>query len=214
MNIKNKFIKQMCISCVAMIFINACSFAGKDPNDNSSQIPFSAEQISTSEPQNENSIPTPTPSENEKEPLSVFATQIIDKNSNRMDNINLALKAINGKVICIGKEFSFNAATGKRSFANGYLEAPVIVNEKKEMGIGGGICQVSTTLFNAAELAGMDITERYSHSVNVSYVEEGRDATVVYGLKDLKFINNTEKNVKIEAKIENDTVVVKFWDAN
>lgn len=103
---------------------------------------------------------------------------------NRSRNIEIAANSISGRYIAPGVSFSYNQATGSRSSANGYLEAPVIINGKVEPGTGGGVCQVSTTLFNAVILSGLAVTERTCHYSPASYAPIGRDATVAEGSLD------------------------------
>lgn len=92
---------------------------------------------------------------------------------NRSRNIEIAANSISGRYIAPGVSFSYNQATGSRSSANGYLEAPVIINGKVEPGTGGGVCQVSTTLFNAVILSGLAVTERTCHYSPASYARSG-----------------------------------------
>lgn len=124
-------------------------------------------------------------------------TPLLDDSASRVENINLACGAINGVVIYPGGSFSFNETVGRRTEANGYGDAPVLVNGHKEDGCGGGVCQVSSTLYMAALEAGLQIDERHPHSHGVGYAPEGKDATVVFGEKDLAFTNNTDKIITL-----------------
>jgi vancomycin resistance protein YoaR len=110
---------------------------------------------------------------------------------NRIHNVQLVAHLVDNKVIAPGATFSFNGTTGERSAEKGFLQAPVIVNGELETGIGGGVCQVSTTVFNAAYEAGLRITARTNHSLYISHYPLGRDATVNYPDVDLKFVNDT-----------------------
>jgi vancomycin resistance protein YoaR len=110
---------------------------------------------------------------------------------NRIHNVQLVAHLIDGTLIAPGDTFSFNGTTGERTAAKGFLEAPVIVNGELTTGLGGGICQVSTTVFNAAFEAGLKITERVNHALYISHYPQGRDATVNYPDVDLKFVNDT-----------------------
>ena len=109
---------------------------------------------------------------------------------NRGDNIGIAAYALNDKIIKSGWVFSFNDTVGPRTYSAGYYNAPVIVNGKTEDGVGGGVCQVSSTLYNAVLLAGLTPTERTPHYFPSSYVSSGRDATVADGSIDFKFRND------------------------
>jgi vancomycin resistance protein YoaR len=110
---------------------------------------------------------------------------------NRIHNVQLVAHLVDGKLIAPGATFSFNGATGERTAEKGFLEAPVIINGELQTGLGGGICQVSTTVFNAAYEAGLPITARTNHALYISHYPLGRDATVNYPDIDLKFVNDT-----------------------
>ena len=110
---------------------------------------------------------------------------------NRIHNVQLVARLIDDHYIAPGSEFSFNATTGERNADKGFLEAPVIINGELKNGLGGGVCQVSTTTFNAAYEAGLSITDRTNHALYISHYPQGRDATVNYPDTDLKFVNDT-----------------------
>lgn len=120
--------------------------------------------------------------------------------SNRSSNIRLAAEHISGTYLKPGGDFSYNQSTGSRSAENGYKEAPVIINGKLEPGSGGGVCQVSSTLFNATLLAGLQITDRTCHFSPVAYVPIGRDATVAEGYLDFRFINHLKHGIYVYAE--------------
>jgi vancomycin resistance protein YoaR len=111
--------------------------------------------------------------------------------ANRIHNVQLVAHLIDDHLIAPGEEFSFNKTTGERTAAKGFLEAPVIINGELETGLGGGVCQVSTTVFNAAYEGGLKITARTNHALYISHYPQGRDATVDYPDVDLKFVNDT-----------------------
>ena len=131
--------------------------------------------------------------------LATYTTYFDASNTNRSTNLRLAIKSINGTVLQPGDTFSFNGVVGERTAARGYKTAIVFEGGQSVPGLGGGICQVSSTLFNAALMANQKIVERHYHSATISYVPLGRDATVAYGSKDFKFRNNKSVPVKIEA---------------
>jgi vancomycin resistance protein YoaR len=110
---------------------------------------------------------------------------------NRIHNVQLVAHLVDGKLIAPGATFSFNGATGERSAEKGFLTAPVIINGEVQTGLGGGVCQVSTTVFNAAFEGGLPITTRTNHALYISHYPLGRDATVNYPDVDLKFVNDT-----------------------
>jgi len=135
--------------------------------------------------------------------LATFTTSYASSSRNRAGNIDTAARAIDGVVIMPGEEFSYNKTVGPRNRESGFLLAPVIVNGQLVPGIGGGICQVSSTLYNAALLSNMKIVARSHHSHPVPYVPSGRDATVSYGAIDFKFRNTTDAPIAIEIKTAN-----------
>lgn len=113
--------------------------------------------------------------------------------ANRLHNVALVAKLIDDHLIPPGDTFSFNGTTGERNAAKGFLAAPVIINGELQTGLGGGVCQVSTTTFNAAYEAGLQIDERWNHALYISHYPLARDATVNYPDQDLKFTNDTGK---------------------
>ncbi len=116
----------------------------------------------------------------------------------RTNNLKLASKAINGTILAPGETFSFNQIVGKRTSARGYKPAHVFAGaEETVMGVGGGVCQVASTIFNAALLGNFQIVERHQHSQRVAYVPLGRDAAIYWGSQDFKFKNNTSRPVKM-----------------
>lgn len=124
----------------------------------------------------------------------------------RTDNLYVSAKYMNGYILAPGEVFSFNGATGPRTFERGYSMAPVVGG----MGIGGGVCQTATTIYNAARIAGMEIVERHPHSIQVGYVPPGRDATVT-NYVDMKFRNSTDKFIQIRSGAGGGHVWVQLW---
>ncbi len=150
----------------------------------------------------------------EPKPLELraeFSTGYSTSGEERKHNIALAAKALDHALIAPGEEFSFNARVGERSAARGYKEAKIIVNGKFTEGIGGGVCQVSTTLYNAALCAGMRITEYHPHSLQVGYVKPGADAMVNYYFADLRFVNVTKNPVYLKTKADGKTLTVQVY---
>ncbi|WP_195576240.1 VanW family protein [Paenibacillus sp. 1001270B_150601_E10] len=131
--------------------------------------------------------------------IGAYVTYYNSRNKNRSENIALAAKTINNVVVFPGERFSFNQIVGKRTKDKGYKRAPVIVRGEMFEDVGGGICQVSSTLFNAADRAGLKIVERYTHSRRVPYVPSGRDATVSWYGPDFVFQNSYHEPVLIRA---------------
>jgi vancomycin resistance protein YoaR len=131
--------------------------------------------------------------------------------ANRIHNVQLVARLIDGKLIAPGATFSFNGATGERTAEKGFLEAPVIINGELETGLGGGVCQVSTTVFNAAYEAGLPITSRTNHALYISHYPLGRDATVDYPNVDLKFVNDTGKWLLLRTFVGSSSLVVNLY---
>ncbi|HEY2777269.1 MAG TPA: VanW family protein [Gaiellaceae bacterium] len=131
--------------------------------------------------------------------------------ANRIHNVQLVAHLVDNKLIAPGATFSFNGTTGERSAAKGFLEAPVIVNGELQTGLGGGVCQVSTTVFNAAYEAGLPITERTNHALYISHYPLGRDATVNYPDVDLKFVNNTDHWLLLRTVVGSSSLVVTLY---
>lgn len=137
-------------------------------------------------------------------------TEIKDKEENRLENISLACASTTETALMPGEVFSFNEKTGKRSIARGYKEASVIISGEKSRGIGGGVCQVSTTIYMAAINCGLEVIEVHHHSLPVSYAPQNTDAAVVYGYKDLKIKNNTNDAVILYTWTDNEKIFAKF----
>ncbi|CDQ40314.1 VanW family protein [Virgibacillus salexigens] len=145
--------------------------------------------------------------------LGSYVTYFKKGNKERSHNIALAAEAINNHVIFPGEVFSFNEVVGERTTNRGYKRAPVIVKGELSEGIGGGICQVSSTLFNAVDLKGIQIVERYAHSRSVPYVPPGRDATVSWWGPDFTFKNKYNQPVLIRAKAGNGKMMVRIFSS-
>ena len=138
-------------------------------------------------------------------------TEFNEKLSNRVNNIAAAAEAINGKVIPPRSTFSFNDTVGPRTEENGFEEALVIIENEFVEGIGGGVCQVSTTLYNAALKANLGIEERFRHSKLINYVPPGLDAAVAFGLLDLKLSNKSDGYMVINAQVNNNSITVNIF---
>jgi vancomycin resistance protein YoaR len=130
---------------------------------------------------------------------------------NRIHNVELVSHLIDNKLIAPGATFSFNETTGARTAAKGFLEAPVIINGELQTGLGGGVCQVSTTVFNAAYEAGLKITERTNHALYISHYPQGRDATVDYPNIDLKFVNDTDHWLLLRTYVSSSSLTVDLF---
>lgn len=136
--------------------------------------------------------------------IASAVTNASSSSSNRLANIRLAAQIINGTCLKPGETFSFNGVVGERTEKRGFKTATAYSGGKVVEDVGGGICQVSTTLFNAAVKADMKIVERHNHSLTVGYVDKGKDAAVDWGNQDLRFTNNTDDNVYIACLVTDD----------
>lgn len=146
--------------------------------------------------------------------IGQYVTYFNARNQSRAHNISLAAQAINNYVVFPNETFSFNQVVGIRTAEKGYKRAPVIVKGELSEGIGGGICQVSSTLFNAVDRAGLRIVERFSHSRSVPYVPPGRDATVSWYGPDFRFQNKYNQPILIRAKKYGGSMVVMLYSSD
>lgn len=146
--------------------------------------------------------------------IGYYVTYYNSGNADRSYNIALAAKAIDGTVVFPGETFSFNKVVGIRTTDKGYRRAGIIVRGEMSEGVGGGICQVSSTLFNAVDRAGLKVVQRYSHSRHVSYVPPGRDATVSWGGPDFVFDNEYNQPVLIRAFAGGGSMVVNIFSSD
>ncbi|MFC9600039.1 VanW family protein [Peribacillus butanolivorans] len=145
--------------------------------------------------------------------IGEYRTYFNVNNKNRYNNIALATEAINNYVVFPGEKFSFNQAVGKRTVNKGYLPARVIVKGEFSEGVGGGICQVSSTLYNAIDNAGLKTIQRYSHTRHVPYVPPGRDATVSWYGPDFRFKNKYNQPILIRATTQEGTVSISVYSS-
>jgi len=143
--------------------------------------------------------------------ISSATTNFGASSENRSTNIKIAADAINGKIVMPGETFSFNDTVGARSQINGYTTAKGIINNKVVDDIGGGVCQVSTTLYNAILRTNIVSLERYPHTMHSSYIGTGLDATVAYGLLDYRFKNSYSYPIYIESTVQNKTVTFVIY---
>ena len=144
--------------------------------------------------------------------LATYSTTIKDNSSGRLVNIRLTCNTLNGTIINPGDTFSFNNVVGEPTVEKGYQEATVIINHESEKGIGGGNCQVSSTLYNAIlAIPSLVVTERHEHGKDVTYVPEGKDAAVSYGSLDLKFRNDTGNKIRIDLATDDKSITAKIF---
>ena len=144
--------------------------------------------------------------------ISEFTTKIYTKDKKRQNNINITCSTLNDTYVESGETFSFCNTVGKATTSKGYEKADVFRDGEVIKALGGGNCQVSTTLYNAVlNVDGLDVTERHKHSNSVPYIENGKDAAVSYGSYDFKFVNNIGNKIKISASCDSDYVYIKLF---
>lgn len=209
-------------------------------NKNSNNSNYSTSKVSTNEQQSNNSInitsndsisnnvenssnnivndtSSNTTAKNEtqkkEEVLSSFSTKIYNKDSARQNNVSITCSNLNNTIVKNNTTFSFCSTLGPATSAKGYQEADIFDKDgNKKKGLGGGNCQVSTTLYNAVlKVPNLDVTERHEHSNKVPYISQGKDAAVAYGSYDFKFKNNTGYDIKISAKNAANNVVITLY---
>ena len=148
-----------------------------------------------------------------EEAIASFTTKIYNKDSARQNNIAITTSKLNDTIVKNGTNFSFCNTVGPATSAKGYQEADIFDKDgNKKKGLGGGNCQVSTTLYNAVlKVPNLDVTERHEHSNKVPYISQGKDAAVAYGSYDFKFKNNTGYDIKISAKNAANNVVITLY---
>lgn len=140
--------------------------------------------------------------------LSTYTSKYDVSNRNRSTNLEIAASKLNNVILLPGETFSYNQTVGERTISNGFKEASIYTSKGVEYGLGGGICQVSSTLYNAVLEANLDIVERKNHRYAVTYVPNGRDATVAYGSIDFKFKNSRTYPIKLIASAQNGIVSI------
>ena len=143
--------------------------------------------------------------------LGTCSTNYQASNTNRTTNLILAANKINGTVLLPNEEFSYNKVVGERTIAAGYKSAATFSNGKVVDGLGGGICQISSTLYDAVVFANLKVTTRRNHQFVTSYLPAGKDATVVWGAQDFKFVNSRKYPIRITATVENGVATIQVW---
>ena len=159
----------------------------------------------------QNQIEQSIPKEPVETNLSEFSTKLLSRTDSRLNNIRITCNTINGTTIHAGESFSFNSIVGKSTTSKGYQEADVIINGEKKQGLGGGNCQVSSTIYNAVlQTSGLVVTERHPHGKPVAYIEKDHDAAISYGSMDLKFRNDTGYDIKLYVSSDDSYVSVRI----
>lgn len=179
--------------------VNTTENANQTPEQNSSNNESQAN--STNSTNTESSKP-------KEEQLATFSTKIYSKDSARQNNINITCSTLNGTIVKNGATFSFCGTVGQATSDKGYQKADIFDrNGNKKKGLGGGNCQISSTLYNAVlAVPSLVVTERHEHSNYVPYVPKGKDAAVAYGSYDFKFRNDSGNDIKITASTDGKNV--------
>lgn len=205
-----------------LVLIFTLAGCGKEENtentNNGTQIQRTAtEENRTIENKVETVVEKPkeVKEEKPKEEIEIgkFTTKIYTKDSERQNNLQITCSTLNGTTVEPGKTFSFTGTVGKATSAKGYQEADIFdSNGNKKKGLGGGNCQVSSTLYNAVlETPNLEVVERHEHSNKVPYVKQGKDAAVAYGSVDFKFKNNNDYTIKITAEATKNNVTITIF---
>lgn len=143
--------------------------------------------------------------------IAAYATSLRGRTRSQVHNAQLALAALDGTTVAPGKEFSFAQVVGPWTQDRGYRKAPVSYSGDMTLDWGGGVCQASTTLYNAALFAGLPIRERHRHYWAASYVPPGQDAAVAYPNIDLRFQNALRHPIRISARIQGESILVRLY---
>ena len=175
-----------------------------DNNDNTNNSGNETSQNDTQDSNTTNNTTEIRSGITKEQTISSFSTKIYSKDSSRQNNIEITCNTLNGTIVNAGETFSFCQTVGKATTSKGYEKAEIYDhNGKKKEGLGGGNCQVSSTLYNAVlAVPSLVVTERHEHSNNVPYVAKGKDAAVAYGSYDFKFRNNLSNSIKILASTD------------
>ena len=211
---KNKWIVVFIIFLLIAIGVGIYLYYTKNNKNND----YTAEKTSSSNEINNNSDSTyentnTAPSETIKEEtISSFSTKLYSKDTSRQNNIKITCNTLNNTIVNSGETFSFCQTVGQATTSKGYEKADIYdKNGNKKQGLGGGNCQVSTTLYNAVlAVPSLVVTERHEHSNNVPYVKKGLDAAVAYGSYDFKFRNNLTNGIKILASTDDNYVYISL----
>ena len=194
---------------------NSVSSENQDANNlqntNNLQNQNTSEENTQTPSNSENLTQNNEPSEPKETEIASFSTKIYTKDSQRQNNVSITCSKLNDVIVENGKTFSFCDTVGKATSSKGYQKADVFKDGEKIKALGGGNCQVSTTLYNAVlKIPDLKVTERHAHSNSVPYIKEGKDAAVSYGTYDLKFVNNTGNSIKIKCSTDKKNVNVQL----
>ena len=214
---KNLIIGIVLLLAIGGIFLYI--FFGNVSDNSNNQSEYTPSRVATNQTIDNNTSDNPVTNtiedkikEKTETKISNFSTPIVDDNKNRINNIKITCSRISGTIVKANEEFSFCDVVGQPTADDGYEEAHAFVDGKLTNAIGGGNCQVSTTIYNAAKkIDGVEITERHEHDKEVGYIEKGKDATVAYDYLDLKFENHNDFDLKLKAYIKDNKVCVDIY---
>lgn len=192
--------------------LNKNSSNNENITNTSSKNDTLVEQKNDNSSHEQNNVTSPEPSKETETQISDFTTKIYTKDSERQKNISITCSSLNDTFVNPGDTFSFCNTVGKATSSKGYEKADVYKDGEVVQALGGGNCQVSSTLYNAVlKVQDLKVTERHEHSNSVPYVRKGKDAAVAYGSYDFKFVNNTGNKIKITASCDNNSVYIKIF---
>jgi len=196
--------------------ISESNFYKDIPNNNNNNNNNNSDGLNNVTNNSDSSINNNASSISNTEPIETeiakYSTTIYDTEETRIHNIKLAITKLNNATVEIGQDFSFNDTIGPMGEKQGYLKATGFDGNGKKIKIyGGGMCQISSTLYNAVLIANLEVTERHAHSRRVYYVPQDKDASVAYGGADFKFKNTSDKKLKISATTDGHDVTVILY---
>ena len=181
----------------------------KQAQTNTSNYQAQRSSTNTSSNSTNNNIANTVPQKETE--IATFSTKIHNKDPKRQNNVTITCNNLSSTEIKSGETFSFCEIVGKATTEKGYQEADIFVNGEKKQGLGGGNCQVSTTLYNAVlQVPELEVLERHQHSAHVPYIKDGQDAAVSYGAYDFKFKNNTANTIKIVMENTENDITAKI----
>lgn len=204
--------KSLWIFILLILIMESAIFVFIKDNNNNNDDSYIAERTASESNSIEQNINVSEKKENRETKLSEFSTRLPNDTKARDDNIKLACKTLDGTIVKSGETFSFWENLGCPTKEKGYKEAKTFTSDGKVTeSYGGGVCQISTTIYNAVlKVKGLEIKERHEHSRDVPYIKDGKDAAVSFDSADLKFKNTLDYDIRIDAKVEDRKVKIKL----
>lgn len=204
--------KSLWIFILLILIMGSAIFVFIKGNNNNNDDSYIAERTASESNSIEQNINVSEKKENRETKLSEFSTRLPNDTKARDDNIKLACKTLDGTIVKSGEIFSFWENLGCPTKEKGYKEAKTFTSDGKVTeSYGGGVCQISTTIYNAVlKVKGLEIKERHEHSRDVPYIKDGKDAAVSFDGADLKFKNTLDYDIRIDTKVEDRKVKIKL----